>query len=200
MYKMNTIVTNVGLYALTSNINVGMDEMVSVFVAKHEKALFDKKEALSVAIKNAKKDLVDLDKAIISSVDPRIFNVSIIVPGLEFEVKLNKVVIFWEDSYTSHKKNHYQVNVHVYERISNTRIGCHDKIFPIEASSITEHAELESKLDQLNTDLTEVLTQIRSISRMERAVRGRISEMKLNDCGFEELLSNPELLQLVELS
>jgi hypothetical protein len=200
MYKMNTIVTTVGLSALTSNINVGMDEMVSVFVAKHEKALFDKKEALSVAIKNAKKDLVDLDKAIISSVDPMDFNVSIIVPELEFEVKLNNVVIFWEDRYNPHKKNHYQVTVHVYERISNTRIGSHNKILPIEASSITEHDELKSKLDQLNTDLTEVLTQISSISRMERAVRGCISEMKLKESGFEELLSNPELLQLVELS
>jgi hypothetical protein len=35
---------------------------------------------------------------------------------------------------------------------------------------------------------------------MERAVRGCISEMKLKESGFEELLSNPELLQLVELS
>jgi hypothetical protein len=46
----------------------------------------------------------------------------------------------------------------------------------------------------------EVLTLIKSVSRKERQIRGKISEMKLEQSGFADLMNNTEILQLVQVT
>ena len=64
---------------------------------------------------------------------------------------------------------------------------------------IKENERMNEELEGLNVELVEVMNEIKMVSRKERKVRGRISEMKLNESGFSGLLNNGELLKLVEV-
>jgi len=62
------------LTSMTSDVNVGMDEVVSVFVSRYETQLFDKKDELGKNIKTVKGELTDLDKRLIASVNKEDYN------------------------------------------------------------------------------------------------------------------------------
>ena len=63
---MNAIVN-----AMSANVNVGMNEVVSVFVAKYEDGLFAKKDALSGDIRALKAELAQIDNSVAELVDRR---------------------------------------------------------------------------------------------------------------------------------
>lgn len=186
------------LTAMTSNVNVGMNEVVSVFVAKYEDSLFAKKEALSISIRDVKAHLSSIDNALIKSVNPKDYEAT--VPKLGLEFKMGDVSVHWEADYC-HKKNTLVVEIEMFDASDSRNHASYTKChaIPIQPSVIADRAETQDRLAQLNADLLEVMTLIKTVSRKERQIRGRISEMKLAECGMSELINNPELLQLVNL-
>ncbi len=62
---------------------------------------------------------------------------------------------------------------------------------------MAEHKELTHDLETANTELLEVMANIKQVSRKERQIRGRISELKLEQAGFTDLLQNDDLLKLI---
>ena len=189
---MNTIVN-----AMSANVNVGMNEVVSVFVAKYEDGLFAKKDALSGDIRALKAELAQIDKSVAELVDLSEYATS--VPALGFTFAADKAEVAWEGNYYS-PKNTICIVLNMYDK-SDRGVAVYSKRInkAIPPSFIAKREEVNKALEQKNADLLEVMGLIKSVSRKERQIRGRISEMKLAESGFSGLLDNPEMLQLVQI-
>lgn len=182
---------------MSSNVNVGLDEVVSVFVSRYETQLFDRKDELGKNIKTIKSELEDLDKRLIGSIDTNPYGITIAV--LNITSVVDKVGVEW-----GKKPEDNRVTIHIdvkdndksdrYSHSFSKRVT-----FPTSSKDVKIHDKLNDDLENLKTDLAEVMGLIKSVSRKERQVRGRISEMKLKESGFAGLLDSPELTKLVEL-
>lgn len=196
---MNDMVTSTSFISnMTSNINVGIDEVVSVFVARWEDGLFEKRDQLSKKIKSLKKELSDLVEKIEKSVNKSQYES--LIPIFNLHSKVSNVSVNWEDSYST-KKNTIVVEISLFDGDKESNWPVHSKnfYFNISKEDVLEHENLSEELEGVNVELIEVMSQIKSVSRKERQIRGKISEMKLEQCGFSELINNPEILRLVEL-
>jgi hypothetical protein len=185
--------------AMTTDVNVGMNEVVSVFVAKYEDGLFAKKEELSNRIRVVKGDMTDLVKNLSESVNQSKYETEVEVLGLT--TKVTGVEVRWDGTYKS-KKPFIEVNVGVYDNSSDRDYAAFTKTFNFDISKadVDLNNSLKIELETLNAELMEVMGQIKSVSRKERQIRGKISEMKLEQSGFTELLNNTEMLKLVQLN
>lgn len=186
------------LNQMSATVNVGMNEVVSVFVAKYEDGLFAKKDELSAEIRTLKQELSDFDKTIIESVDPSEYDVK--VPNLGFTFKMGEVDVRWEKNWQG-EANTYTINVELYDASAKRDGAVFTKsiVKPILPKIVKQREEVKKALESKNAELMEVMGQIKSVSRKERQIRGRISEMKLAESGFSGLLDNPEILKLVEI-
>jgi len=183
---------------MSSNVNVGLDEVVSVFVSRYETQLFDRKDELSKNIKTVKDELEDLDKRLKKSINTSEYETSIKV--LNITTHVEDVTVGWDKK----KGDFITVEIEVKDndknedRWSSSSFTKYKKV-KISKSDSTTHTELSDKLEVLKSELAETMVLIKSVSRKERQVRGRISEMKLQESGFAGLLDSPELTKLVEL-
>jgi prefoldin subunit 5 len=185
--------------SMGSNVNVGMNEVVSVFVAKYEDGLFAKKDELSKKIKTVKQELADLDKRLIKSVNQDQYVTTIAL--FELKSKVMDVSVVWKNEYGDKKDNNKViVNVGLFSKEDKTYPDFSKKFTTkISQEAIEIHSNLESEVESLNSELLEVMTMIKSVSRKERQIRGRISEMKLEQSGFADLMNNPEMVKLIEI-
>lgn len=199
--------TKSALEAITTDIKIDLDAVVSIYVAQYETSLHAKKTVLSNEIKRVKKEVKSLDKRLIDSVDQTEYSIK--VPILNLKSKVERVTIAWkgdedEDSYDTRdiKKSTLIVRVEVKDIDSERRYAntldkdIHKKIAKTDENI---HTALLIELKELSGELTEILTLIKSVSRKERQVRGRLSEKKLKASGFKGLLNDSEMLALVQL-
>jgi hypothetical protein len=186
---------------MSADVNVGINEVVSVFVAKYEDGLFEKKASLSKRIKDVKKSLADLNKELINSVNRQQYHQQVTL--LNMEIRVKDVDVIWAIDYPNlSNTNSIRVNLGLFALNDHTRYSqVGNEIYePLSSVTVETHDNLSHELSQLNDDLMEVLTLIKSVSRKERQIRGKISEMKLEQSGFADLMNNTEILQLVQVT
>lgn len=183
---------------MSTNVNVGMDEVVSVFVAKYENDLFQKKEDLSAQIKKVKASQADLVKELEGTIDRSKYDAT--VPALNLVTRVSEVSVLFEGTYHV-KKPIITVDVGIFDEGSDKKYAVHTKQlhFDIPKESVELNKSLKLELETLNADLLDVINNIKSVGRKERQIRGKISEMKLEQSGHADLLANPEIMQLVQL-
>lgn len=197
----NTSVVPSFVSAMNADVNVGMNEVVSVFVSKYEDGLFAKKDELSKKIKQLKAELVALVKSVELSVNKDQYTTTISLFGLSS--KVTGVEIVWnETNYRIKEKNVITVTVGLFDNSSDRDYPAFSKTFTTKLSKqdVDRHTELENDLESVNGELMEVMSLIKSVSRKERQIRGRISEMKLEQSGFSDLINNPEMVKLIQIN
>lgn len=199
---MTTNLPATALSAITADVNVGMNEVVSVFVARFETTLLAKKAELAATIKLAKSELTDLEHKLIASVDKTKFEGAI--PGAGIRAVVESVTVAWEKQYYS-PANSIVVNINIVDSKNNDdddddkTLTSFRRNFKIDKAIVDERASIENKIKDLNAELLGILDQLKSVGRKERQIRGRIAEMKLESSGLSELVNNPELLKLVDM-
>lgn len=182
--------------SMSANVNVGMDEVVSVFVSRYETALFEKKDDLSDKIKTIKKEQEDLDNRLINSIDKSQYEMTI--EPLNVKSNVHEVRVVWS------KDTSPTIKIDIVLKDAAKTGGYHSSLskaisVKVGKKDISVHDEAVKRLDDLNAELMDVMTKIKAVSRKERQIRGKISEMKLKESGFEGLLENPEMVKLVQL-
>lgn len=190
-------VTQNAIAMMSSDVNVGMNEVVSVFVSKYEDSLFAKKAVLSDKIRVKKQQLVGLDRSLTDSINPD--NYIATVPSLGFVFKMKDVTIYWDGGFNT-AKNTIRVDVGMYDMNGENKHHCvYTKTItvPIEADAIADRQLFKAELERLCDELAEVIGLIKSVSRKERQIRGRISEAKLAQSGMSDLLNDVQLIQLI---
>ena len=178
--------------AITTDVNVGMDEVVSVFVSKYETELFDRKEDLSKKVKETRSELSGLNKKVKNSINKSEYTLSL--PFIKVSSKVNEIKVDWED-----EKIKIELVVSDDEKNGYNSVLFKTIEVSIDKLDMKEHVSLSDKLTDLNGQLTEVLGLIKSVGRKERQIRGRISEMKLKESGLADLVNNEDLISLVKL-
>lgn len=186
------------LSTINTNINVGMDEVVSVFVAKYEDSLFAKKTELSNSIRALKKELEGFDKKVRDLVDYSDYEGNLPNLGLSFEV--GGVNVYWEKTWSNVNATTYEITINMRDSAKPDRlttVKTYEKKIP--ASIVESRTAVVTSLEEKSAELLEVMSEIKLVGRKERQIRGRISEKKLNESGFAGLLTDPEMLKLVEI-
>lgn len=190
----------------TVGINVGLDEVVSIFVSKYEDNLYAEKERIEDALKevatrqNANKTAIlasrqnDMDAFIstVSTTGPIVFNVTVGKP---------QVVIDDDEQVVNYC---VELDAHfVGDPRKNTGYGRQNitlkKSFDIPAALVAERNTNKAEKASLENALMVVLGNINDISRKERKVRGEISARKLEEAGLNDLLQDAGMLKLVQL-
>lgn len=186
---------------MRTDLTVSMDDVVSAFVAKYEVNLFDRKKELQSEIKLAEASLKAVEKAVLKAVTGDEWNRAI--PAFDLVAKLNDTTAHWADE-DDESKNRVSFSIDIRRKGDDTGSYYRSALTvvknkPIPSKFVTERRALLKALAPARSELAEVLNNIKSITRKERQVRGRIAMRKLEDSGYASLLDDVELKQLVEL-
>ena len=190
------------LAEISTNVNVGIDEVVAVFVTKYENGLFDRKDEISRLIKAVKADQKALDKKLVE-IDVSEYEIKKI-PVLNVQSSVSSVDVQWNSADNENDKDSPVVRIRVTIRDLDTKDRYSDHMsksvyVPISKPDIKLFVSNKAELADLNAQLLEVMTLIKSVSRKERQVRGKISEMKLAESGLKGLLTDNNILSLIQL-
>ena len=188
-----------GLNEISSKVVIGMDEVVNVFVSKYEDDLYVRKDELSDSIKDVKKSIESVGKECEKSVDESYYVSNNKVLGISS--KVDNVRVSFDDK---KKSGSILVDVLIKDderESSGYRSNCFNKVFEVEVkeSVCKKYFKLIEEKNGLEIELMSVMNLIKDISRKERKIRSKISEMKLNESGFSELLNNKDVLKLIKL-
>ena len=183
---------------MSADDNVGMSEVVAVFVAKYEEGLMAKKAELSAVVKQTKLDLSNMEKDLIASIDKSVYEGS--MPTLGIKAVVGEVKVYWEKGYYN-PAGAIGVSIELQDTtITNDKtLTSVNRYVNIDASVIADRKNLQDKLTEKNDELLGVMDQLKAVSRKERQIRGRIAEMKLENSGLSALVNEPELLKLVQM-
>jgi len=179
--------------------SVGMNEVVSVFVAKYETALIEKRDRLQQLVKSLKSQLAALDKALIDGVNKAAYEVN--VPTLNVKVEVESVTVNWTKEQA---KSFVSVNTKLKDNDKGEdRYGYgFQKSFKINVNSIDfdDKVRLDGELEAANTELLAAIGQLKDVGRKERQVRATIAEQQLEQAGMSDLLGNTDLQKLIAVN
>ena len=179
--------------AMQTDIQVSMDDVVSAFVSQYENNLYERKAALSKAIRQLEKEATDNTDKTMKAVNGDEYKGEVLPFGLSYTVSTG--IVEW-------KEKQVQFTIEVSEKGSNSRWSSKiaiTKTKKIPAAFLKEHDRICDELSALRADLSEVLTSLKTVARKERQVRGRIAIRKLEDSGYADLMKDAELIKLVQI-
>lgn len=187
----NEVVPATAFAAMKTDIEVSMDDVVSAFVSQYENNLYARKKDLTHDIRLFEESLADLNKSVHKKVTGAEFKKTKLPFGLK--IKVDDGTIRWEDGQVT-----FGITILKDEsRYGNTITLSKKKAIP--AADIKAWKSIIADLEELRSELSEVLVSLKSVNRKERQVRGRIAMRKLEDSGYASLMQDEELLQLVQL-
>jgi hypothetical protein len=195
---MNTAVTT-QLNDINTNISIGMDEVVSVFVAKYEDGLFTKKDELTNAIKAAKAELVRIEEELIAFSETTKAQFEVNVPALDITFRVTKIEINWDNNRYNPNTIQFVVDGEEFSKSNSCGQIRLNRFRPIPESVLAQEKAINAQLKARSAELFVVLESIKSVGRKERQIRGRISELKIAESGLSSLLTNPDMLKLVHI-
>lgn len=198
---MNDIVPTKGTGNLSDIIKaeakIALPEVVSVFISKYESELYDRKATLQENIAQHTKDLATHEKTVISAADFSKYE-GIKVPMLKLVSELkNEINLSWDEETVSavvtfrntDEESRYDRQTGFSKSFSSAISKAHIKL---REAILKESAILTSQLSV-------ILAKIGDMSRKERQVKARISEMRLEEQGLTEFLQDKEMLMLIKI-
>lgn len=189
---MNEVAKPQAFQAMTTDIEVSMDDVVSAFVSQYENNLYTRKKELGKSIRALEGELEKFEKEIRERVRGDEFKDYNLPFGLIITVDKGTI------DYTN-KEVKFTVKIKEKNASRWSNEITINKEKPIPAAILKKRKKVNDELDVLRSDLTEVLVNLKSVARKERQVRGRIAIRKLEDSGYASLMQDQELIQLVQL-
>lgn len=181
---------------------IAMPEVVAVFISKHETELYDLKSELQLKIGDLKKDLEMHTATVAKSISFKKY------AGLKM-LKLSLIsylsgdsTVNWPDETVSQKVGLYNMNeANSGEADSRDRHTGFEKTYTqaISAKDLKSHAKMNQELQDTSARLQSIVGQIGDMSRVERQVKARISEMRLEEQGLTGFLADPAMQKLIAI-
>jgi len=199
------VVDKTFLAAMSTNVSVGFEDVVAVFVERYETKLLARQAELQAKIKQLKAAIETLVKGIKDGVDTSKYAISI--PVLEMHTKVEAVEVLWGrevDRYgrpTDYEANCVEIVVGFFNDDNakdKDRCGYRRIRLPISATDSASYKGYKDAIKEAEHGLIEVNTSLKNMGRKQRQVAARLSTMKIEQAGMEGLLENPELLKLLE--
>lgn len=198
------VTSSKSLAHIQSSLQVGMEDVVNVFISRLEDDLHAKRERLQTSIRNLKTKIEELtDEQKNRSCEVNL--VSINNPFVSITQRCDDIIsVLWDTSLvsinvvTTVRSLKYQKHTAYYNKECTS--GEVEVQLTISPDAVLEYKQLNNEISELTAELVKVNTDLREMSRKERKVRGIIAEMKLKDMGMEDLLNEPQLLAIVNNS
>lgn len=185
---------------IKAEAKMAMPEIVQVFLAKYENDLYEQKESLQLEMAELTEKLKKLNTTVLDSAKFKQWK-KIKIPKLELESVLspdknldwaNEIVtcsVVLQDMRTqfiaAKRVKVYEIGRVVEESISQLHLK--------------QYREWNARLDEVRGDLAKTATAIGDMSRKERQVKARISELRLEEAGLTDFLQDKEMLKLIEI-
>lgn len=178
---------------MTTEAKIAMPEMVAIFLSKYETDLYDRKSELSKIISGIKQEIAANEKAARLSVSfadyegltiPKLDVVSTVGESrtLNWEAKTVGAEVSLKSKQNDHRN---LMSKHVYK--------------PIKKSFVNTQIQLNNDLSDRSDELSLTVQAITDMSRKERQIKGRISEMHLKEQGLEKFINSPEMAKLIKI-
>lgn len=204
MKNSNIAVLGAGLAGLSLNASVGMDDVISVFITKYEDQQISDRQFLQ-------KEMIELNKVIKGLVDSA---TAVAQAGVaRYEVTEDNGMFVVQVKVRSDNPVSLDWNKGVAQVIllstvtSKSVVGYQSEVsgtmkaeVALNGSDTERYHELMARKTDLTEKLNQVQANLRDVSRKERQVRGKLAELKLGEEGMEALLTNTNLLALVNES
>lgn len=189
----NEIARPAAFQAMQTDIQVSMDDVVSAFVSQYENNLYARKKELTGEIKALEAQLSNVKKTVKQEVTGDEYADHTLPFGLKIKVEQG-------DPDFERKKVSFSILV---SRQSDQSYYASkltiSKDKPIPAKYVKQFNAITEELSDLRAALSDVLVSLKSVTRKERQVRGKIAIRKLEDSGYASLMQDAELIQLVQL-
>jgi len=175
-------------------MNIGNEEIINVFISKWEDSLYEKKKDLNKVVNDLKKKVKDWiekiegeGKEVGKKLERKIEDINVSVKygsiGIDYDKEIINVnMVIKEDG---GERYHGSLNI--------------TKKVEIGKEKIKEYKKLNEEIEVNRKKLEEVMGEIRNISRKERKIKGIISEKKLVEEGFDELLNDEDIKKVLML-
>lgn len=189
---------------IQTNISVGMDDLVNVFIAKYETSLIDQRIVLQDQLKGLNKVISDLGEAAIKDAKETVKCFQL--DNVDFKNGYISVITTIGDEFKLDWENKRVSFVVRTKLVSSVKVDWKQEDLAEVTSAVGlapdvvsgyEHALEEKRV--VMEGLTNINNELRDISRKERQVRGKIAERKFVASGLEDLLADQELAKLIQL-
>jgi len=185
---------------IKAEARMAMPELVSIFISKYETELYDRKNNLQETISKLHKALEILDKKVTETADFSKYE-NVCVKRFDLVSFLNDdALIDWEKG-TVHQSvgfHHLDINgvIDKSRRTSNFHKSFSEDIL-IKDKNL--HEKLSTEIEDTEAKLSTIAAKIGDMSRKERQVKARISELRLKEQGLTSLLDDQNMLQLIKI-
>ena len=202
--KTNLVTAMAGLGAMSINANVGMDEVVSIFISRLEEDLHNQRKSCQATLISKSNEIKELTTQLVSTLRVAIKSVERVVEDefVKSTTTLNssEPTVQWEyDQVIFYVSQKFETKLPGRNNYSGNSTNTVPVAMPIDDGIKSVYSTLMGDKSKITDRLNQIQTELRDLSRRERAVRAKVAEMKLNDAGMGDLLNNSDLLQLVDL-
>lgn len=183
---------------IKAEAKIAMPEVVSVFISKYENELYERKATLSETIAQHNKDLATHEKTVISAADfSKYADIKVPKLGIVSVIK-DEIVINWDEETITAVIGFENMEEAKYRRDRSTNFS---KRFtsPISVKNIRLRDAVLKEVGEATSQLAVIISKIGDMSRKERQVKARISEMRLQEQGLEGFLQDKEMLKLIHI-
>ena len=187
MSKLSTI--------LSASASIALPEIVSVFINKYETELYTSKDQLNEKINGLQSELNLLKETVASKADFSKYE-KLGIPTFNLTAKVRKSLsIDWEsrvveamvDFRTPRKANANDLTTRFTETVTA----------PIIKRDLATFEKISNDLSEARSQLSQILTSLSDMSRKERQVKARISELRLEEQGLTDFLKDEQILALI---
>ena len=182
---------------MTASAKIAMPEVVSVFISKYETDLYNAKSDLQKRIAATKKDIELLDGSATQKADFSKY-AGEKLPGLKLVTYVSQEVnINWDEgTFTGH------IGLQTIVKAKEKAIP-HSFVYqvqqPVPKAMINERQKLREGLGDLQGQLQGIIGQISDMSRKERQIKARISELRLKEEGLEGFLQDKQMASMLAI-
>jgi len=181
--------------AMTANLDISMDDVVSAFVSKYEENLIHRKEFLQFEIKANNKNLESLHEEVLKEESGNEY-VALNIAPFDLTSKITERHINWKEKQITFKIRVYNPTDSGSSYYNNIQVT---RTHALKDSDVALYNSLTDNGATLSEELATILSDLRGIARKERQVRGKIAMKKLEDSGYSSLMQDEDLIALVEL-
>lgn len=187
---------------IRANAQIAMPEVVSVFISKHETELYDLKAELQKKIGDLKKDIEMHTASVAKSITFKKYcGIKVLKLGL-ISYLVGEPNVKWVDEKVTQRIGLYNMSEdNKGAADSRDRETGFEKSYsqPILAGHLKAHTKMTDELAETSNRLASIVGQIGDMSRVERQVKARISEMRLEEQGLSGFLKDPEMQKLIAI-
>jgi len=182
---------------MTASAKIAMPEVVSVFISKYETDLYDAKSDLQKRIAATKKDIELLDGSATQKADFSKYAGEKLAQLKLVTYVSQEITIDWDEGIFTGRIG-LQTIVKAKEKPvpHSFNYQVHQ---PVPKALINERKRLREALGDLQGQLQNIIGQISDMSRKERQIKARISELRLKEEGLEGFLQDKQMASMLAI-